>query len=294
MHALHRIPPLVALALGASLASSVPAQPTLGDGPRPSASDVADTDAQWLESVLRAGDVGAFREAVADAALRAGEAQPFNEADMFFEENATAGDLGIHFAIDHSSEDAWRRVVILFPDGATFMNVRAGGAEAENGVTGLFSESAEPSYDDVPRDEFLAMFPEGEYTFVGWTTNGNMLMSTDTLTHNLPAPPVALSPSEGAVVDYDRPLLIRWQFTPDPSPPESRIVAYQVIVSKEEPGEPVRVMEIEMLPTQRSVRVPREFFEPGKTYKYEILARETGHNQVITEVEFSTEEEDDD
>lgn len=276
---------LLALAAGVAFAAPLPAQTAL------LADDPID-EPEWLRRALKADSLAELNEALADAGRPSGTRMPFNEADLFFEENATAGDLGIHFAIDHASEDAWRRVTIFFPNGERFINARAGGSEAEIGVTGLFSESAEPSYDNLPRDEFLEMFPEGEYTFVGWTINGNMLVSTDVLTHNIPLEPVSITPEEGDIVDYDRPLIIRWRRTPDPAPPESVIISYEVIVTKEQEDEPKRVISVQLLPTQRSVRIPVEFLEPDKNYKYEIVAKETSGNQTITEVAFRTEADD--
>lgn len=296
MNTLHETSGLSAVVLGvlavAAPGFGAPPTPVVGggDGAVASVSSDGRTETGWMRQMLAAQSLDDLRRAMDDAAALVGPPMPFNQADLFFEENATAGDLGIHFDIDHSSADAWRRLMIFFPDGTLFMNVAAAGAEAETGVTGLFSESAEPPFEEVPPEEFEKRFPEGDYTIVGVTINGNMLMSTDTLSHERPVEPVAVSPLEGAVVDYDKPLLIRWRATPDPKPPESVIVSYEVIVTKEQPGEAKRVMSIIMLPTQRFVRVPREFLEPGKQYKYEILARETSHNQTITEVAFRTEE----
>lgn len=281
---------LVLMGMAAS-ALGAPPTPLIGGGDGAvSVSSSGQTQAEWMRQMMAVQSLEELRRTMDDAAALVGPPRPFNQADLFFEENATAGDLGIHFDIDHSSEDAWRRLMIFFPDGTLFMNVAAGGAEAKTGVTGLFSESAEPPFEQVPPGEFEKRFPEGDYTIVGVTINGNMLMSTDTLTHDRPVEPVSISPAEGAVVEYDEPLVIRWRATPNPKPPESVIVAYEVIVTKEQPGEAKRVMSVVMQPTQRFVRVPREFLEPGKQYKYEILARETSHNQTITEVSFRTEE----
>jgi hypothetical protein len=246
-------------------------------------------DLEWLRQRVRAETLQSLLSDYASGGSSLG-AIPFSQAEIFFEQNATDGDLGIHFALDGPP---WESVMIFFPNGDPFISVTASGAERENGVTGLFSESAEPGFEVVPPDEFLSWFPEGAYLMVGVTTDGGMLVSEATLTHDLPEEPEAISPREEAVVEADEPLTIRWRRTPDPAPPESVIVGYQVIVTEiAEPPEREREFIIDLLPTQRRVEVPAEFFRPGREYKYEILARETSGNQTITEVEFSTEEDD--
>lgn len=243
----------------------------------------------WAASAFEARTLDEFLNLSANAPAGT-QAVPYDKADLFFEENATASDLGIHFDIDHQSDDAWVRTIIFYPDGRRFITARTGSDHATTGVTGMFSESAEPNYANLPRADFLARYPEGEYTFAGITINGNVLMSTDVLTHSIPAMPTTVVPREGDVVAFDEPLTIRWRATPDPNPPSSVIIGYEVIVTKEaQPGEAKRVLSIQMLPTQRRVRIPREFLEPNKAYKYEIIARETSHNQTIAEVGFRTE-----
>lgn len=266
-----------------SVQESPPVRPTAPQGEEPS----------WLKGAIEAQRLEELRELIEDYDQTFAARMPFNEADIFFEENATDGDLGIHFGIDHASDDAWRRVMVFFPDGTRFMNVRTGGAEAETGVTGLFTESAEPNYANLPRSEFLARFPEGVYTFVGWTINGNMLLSTDVLSHDIPAPPHLITPVEGGEVDFDRPLTVRWNGVADPAPPTNVIVGYEVIVTKpSQAGQPKRVVSIELRANQRSVRIPREFLEPDTEYACEVIARETSHNQTISEVSFRTEADD--
>ena len=83
------------------------------------------------------------------------------DADVFFELNATDGDVGIQAFLDG---DAWRRVGIQAPDGRKIVDVTGNGGLKELGLTELFFESDEPELDELSFAELLLLFPEGEYT----------------------------------------------------------------------------------------------------------------------------------
>lgn len=212
----------------------------------------------------------------------------FSETQIFFEENTTDGDLGIQFKLDG---EPWRRVWIFQPDGRLFANVRVGGNARVIGLTEVFSESAEPSFDELPRDEFLDLFPPGEYTMLGLLKDGGLLLGTADLTHDFPAAPVITAPMMDEEVDPDEPLIVSWNTVADPNPPDSVIIRYHVVVEKDEDDELSRVFAIDMLPGENSVTVPAEFLEPGKDYKAELIAEETSGNKTIAELEFATEED---
>jgi len=67
-------------------------------------------------------------------------------------------------------DTGWDLLDIMAPDGTTIVDVMGEGSVGLQGITEFFFESAEPSFDDLPLDEFLARFPEGEYKFLGMTT----------------------------------------------------------------------------------------------------------------------------
>ncbi len=220
--------------------------------------------------------------------LSAFHAQPFDEAELFFEQNATDGDLGLHFKVDG---EGWRKLSLFTPRRRKLVDVRVKGNLGKKiGLTEIFSESAEPSFDELPPEEFLALFPAGEYRFIGRTLDRVWLTGTATLTQDLPAAGELISPEEDAIVDSNVDLTVEWEPVPDPSPPESVIEFYEVIVEKDEDEERLRVFRADMLATDTSVRCPAEFLEPGKEYKVEILAQETSGNRTAIEVPFSTAE----
>lgn len=219
----------------------------------------------------------------------------FSETRMFLEENATDGDLGIQFKFD--GED-WERVLVYDPNWRRMVDVRVRGRARQIGLTEIQSESAEPSFEDMPRDEFLALFPEGTFWFFGETIEGDLLVGEAELTHELPDQPVVTSPEEDDEVSADDPFTVSWLLDDDDDDDkrgvddddDAVIVAYQVIVEKDEDDERLRVLTVDMLPTDTSVTIPVGFLEPGRDYKIEVIAEEESGNKIITEVPFSTAE----
>ena len=203
-------------------------------------------------------------------------------SNIFIEINATDGDAGIQVFLD--GED-WDRMNVFDPNGRRILDFRGRRSVGLQGVTELFLESAEPSFDDQPLEEFLALFPAGVYRFSGRATDGAELRGRGRLTHALPdAPSLVLPAEDDDSVDPDD-TVIEWLPVADPA--GSRIVAYQVIVVREEPS--LRVFSVDVDPGTSSVTVPPEFMEPGTAYKYEVLAIETSGNRTLSEREFETE-----
>ena len=212
-------------------------------------------------------------------ATATGTTIPFEDATMIIEVNSTDGDAGLQVFLDG---EPWRSVEVRSPDGRKIFTVGAKGELRNLGLTELFSESNEPSFDDMPLEEFLALFPEGEYLFSGKTVEGDRLTGAATLSHDIPAGPVVLSPEEGAVVSPDA-LVVEWE--PVTGPPGVDIAGYQVIVEREDP---LRVFQVSLPSTATSVTVPSEFLEAATDYKVEVLAIEANGNQTISENPFMT------
>jgi hypothetical protein len=205
---------------------------------------------------------------------------PFATNQIRFEKNASGNDLGIQVFLD---AEPWRRVEIFGPDGRRIFEVEGRGSLRRLGLTELFFESNEPSLDEVPLEDLLALFPAGTYTFVGRTVDGERLTGTATLTHDIPDGPVITAPAAGAVVDRNN-AVISWRAVTTPAGIE--IAGYQVIVLG---GEPSREFNVRVLATTTSVTVSREFLEPGTEYTFEVLAIEASGNQTITEGAFRTQ-----
>jgi len=195
---------------------------------------------------------------------------------IYIEYNSSGNDLGFHVFLD--GED-WRKIKISNPRGRRIFEVEGKGSY-RLGLTELFFEGTEPSLDDVPLDELLALFPEGEYEFSGKTVDGSDLTGTGILTHAVPAPPSNLSAELGA----SNSLVIRWD--PVTGPPEGfpdrpiTIIGYQVIAGS---------FQVTLPASSLSVTVPPEFVASlaAGAHQFEVLAIESGGNQTITEGSFT-------
>ena len=213
---------------------------------------------------------------------------PFSQTRIIIETNATAGDAGIQIFLDATG---WKSLEISDPNGEKIFNVSAGGSVAKTGLTELFFESAEPSFEDLPLDQLLVRFPEGDYTFVGITVDGKKLTGKAALKHNIPARPVIVSPAEGAALKPNSPVVIDWQPVTEPFPGTTSavtIVGYQVIVERVKP-QPLLVFSVFLPATATQVTVSPEFLQAKAEYNVEVLAIDVGGNQTIAEHKFKTQ-----
>ncbi len=115
---------------------------------------------------------------------------PFEVAEVFFELNNTDGDLGIHALIDG---DAWKRLRIEDINERRVLSVNVRGRLRRQGLTEIFFESAEPTFDELPPPTFFSRFPEGTYEISGRTLEGDELESglfsqTQTFRHTFDTP----------------------------------------------------------------------------------------------------------
>jgi hypothetical protein len=205
---------------------------------------------------------------------------PLDDATMIIETNSTDEDIGIQIFLDG---EGWNEMTVETPDGETLVLIRGEGSVGELGLTEFFFESVEPEFSELPVEEFLALFPEGDYEFIGRSLEGDELVGTATFTHVIPDGPVLLTPEEDAVVAPDG-VVVSWELVPDP--PGSQIVEYQVIV---EGGEPPREFSVHVPASVTSVSVPDEFIDAATEYDFEVLAIEAGGNQTISESSFATD-----
>jgi hypothetical protein len=215
---------------------------------------------------------------------------PFEASRIIIEFNSTAQDVGIQVFLDG---EAWKKVQIVGPDGK-ITEIMGKGNVRNIGLSELFFEGDEPALADLPLDQFLALFPEGEYKFFGKGVEGEDLTGTATFTHVIPCGPEIVSPPEGAELDPNN-IVIKWNAVPHKVNLETgkcddasniEILGYQVTVERENP---LRTFSVDLPASVTRVRVPRTFLEPGTEYKIEVLAIETGRNQTITESFFCTE-----
>ena len=201
-------------------------------------------------------------------------------AELFGRQSAEETHEFVEALLAEAHKLALTRVLAWVRNSRPIFKVETGGGFKEFGLTELFFEGAEPSLDEVPLEELLALFPEGEYEFSGKTVEEGKIAGTATLTHAIPAGP----PNVSAVLGPGRSLIISWNaVTGPPAGFPNRpivIVGYQVIVSS---------FQVTLPASARSVTVPPEFVESLESgeHEFEVLAIEASGNQSITADSFT-------
>ena len=196
----------------------------------------------------------------------------YAQSDLYIEYNATAGDAGLQLGLD--AED-WRRFTLLDTRGRRLAEVDAKGRLRSFGLTELFFEASEPSFKELPFREFKRRFPEGTYRFRGVDVDGRRVIGSDRLSHLIPEAPKVTFPTRGARVDQTG-FKVTWE--PVTRPAGVRIVSYQVIVRQDD-----RELSMYLPSTATGATIPAEFLVPGTALEGELLARERGGNQTISE-----------
>ena len=223
---------------------------------------------------------------------------PFDEAELFFELNNTDGDLGIHALIDG---DAWKRLIIEDTKERKMLDVIVKGRLRKQGLTEIFFESAEPTFDELSPKKIFKRFPAGEYEIEGTTIEGEELESEVELTHVMPAAPANATVNgdqdafldapdncvgvdeddEGDLPTISGDVTVAWDpvTTAHPDLGDSdasiEIIRYQAVAEWED-DEGTFVSSFDLLAPedvtkQMSVTFPASFFKPGAEVKFEVL-----------------------
>lgn len=259
--------------------------------------------AQPISTLLRAGLSALFSAALITAAPLSladddddNDEIPFDVANVFFELNDTDGDLGIHALIDG---EPWKKLEIEGPRERELLDIRVKSRLRRQGLTEIFFESAEPSFDELSSRRFFRRFPEGEYEVEGETLEGDELESVAVVTHLMPAPPeptVNMMPAaedcDAALPVVSDPVVIDWAPVTESHPEIGRtgepieVVNYEVVVEIDET--PYR-SSIILPPNVTSFQVPSEILALGDEVKFEVLVREASGNQTAVESCFEVE-----
>ena len=117
-----------------------------------------------LSGCADAGSEGT-RSQTAESSLSAAKAEelPFTEPSSSSSTTPRRETLGSRV----SSMGSWKELTLRGPDGGTVLRVEPRGQLKALGLTELFFETDEPSNEDVPIDELLAMLPAGQYEYEG-------------------------------------------------------------------------------------------------------------------------------
>lgn len=211
----------------------------------------------------------------------------FSEAEIFFELNDSAGDLGIHGSIDGGPyvrleiEDPYERVIYA---------LGAAGRLARQGLTQLAFESAEPRFSELAPAAFFRRFPEGSYEIEAVDRRGQELEATVDLSHVMAARPgnitangvAAVNCEEAALPTIAAPIRIDWDAVTSSHPTVGKpgpveIERYQLFVEVEGVK-----LGIDLTPEMTELEIPEEVTAVGGHVKFEIIARtSTGNNTAV-------------
>ena len=228
-------------------------------------------------------------------------AEPFKVANIHFETNASACDMGIQLIFDTGgiTEGSVRS-----PKGKTIYEFGSkGGLKSIGGQTEGFLEGIEPQIAElvsalgcgpsdeevVSIDDLFNAFPAGVYTFKG-KGQGGKFEGQATLSQAIPAGAEITAPAAGTVVPDNAPLLIEWEKVDEailPNLGPVNIVGYHVVVV-EGGGEALPQLDIDVPDTETSVTVPAQYLKPNTFYNFEVLSTEASGNQTISEGFFCT------
>lgn len=220
------------------------------------------------------------------------EVVELKDARIKFEINATDGDGGVQVFID---ADTWRTMSIFDPTGRLVFTATARGRLAKQGGTELFMETGEPTFVELPLDQLLARWPEGEYRFEGIGLQNERLEGSAVLSHDLPDGPRLISPLSGDGAQDPDSTTVRWERVEAPN--QSPIIGYQVLVVRPDTGMtalPKITLDVMMPPDASELAIPPGFLRPGTEYEWEVLAIESGGNQTLSSGFFTTAGAEDD
>lgn len=218
------------------------------------------------------------------------ENREINHANLFIEDNAGDGDIGVHGYFD---DHGWTELCVFDPSGALIHHVKPEGRMAKLGIAGVFFESREPEYADWDYEALKADWPEGMYSLRAVDFDGGLLTGAAWFTTVLPTMPQIVSPDSVPEVDAG-PLPkvpaadLRVEWRPVTTSQDGRpinIRAYHMTLVKENHedahGFSRPVFSVHLGPNATSIMVPASFFDPDSVYEIEVLAIEESGNQTI-------------
>ena len=219
-----------------------------------------------------------------------GTGRTINHANLFVEDNAGDGDIGVHGYFD---DHGWSELCVFDPAGTLILQVLPTGTMGDLGIAGVFFESREPEYAEWDYAALKVAWPEGKYALRAAGSDGELLTGAAWFTTVLPSIPQIISPA--TVPESDQgglPLVpvadLRVEWQPVTTSQDGRPVtirAYQVWVNKEnhvdDHGFSRPNFDIHVGPGITAVTVPALFFDPASIYEVEVVAIEESGNQTI-------------
>jgi hypothetical protein len=197
--------------------------------------------------------------------------RPFGEAAIYFEQNATDGDVEVVIEAT-GGKTGLAALRVVAPDGRAVVDLKA--PDSKLGLRQFRFESPEPK----DEGQVQADLPEGEYSFSGTTVTGVRLRGTATLSHKLPDTASFIEPAADAEDVPVKGLRVTWR-------PVKGLAAYIVVVEQEETGLEITAR---LPPSATSFAVPDGFLAPDTEYKLAIGTVSADGNLSFVEIGCTT------
>ena len=219
-----------------------------------------------------------------------GEGRHINHANLFIEDNAGDGDIGVHGYFD---DHGWSELCVFDPAGTLILRVLPEGIMGDLGIAGVFFESREPEYADWDFAALKKAWPEGKYALRAQGSDGELLTGAAWFTTVLPTVPEIVTPATvPEPEDVPLPVVpvadLKVEWKPVTTSQDGRpinIRAYQLWVNKEnhadDHGFSRPNFDVHVGPDTTSFVIPAAFFDPASIYEVEVVAIEESGNQTI-------------
>lgn len=219
-----------------------------------------------------------------------GAGRTISHANLFIEDNAADGDIGVHGYFD---DHGWTELCVFDPEGKLVLRVLPEGRMGDLGIAGVFFESREPDYAEWDLAALRAAWPEGDYTLRALGHDGELLTGAARFTTVVPTMPKILTPDSVPETDEGTlPLVpvadLTVQWDPVTTSQDGRpihIRGYQISVRKENHhdshGFSTPFFDVHVGPHVTLLVVPEVFFDAASIYEIEVLAIEESGNQTI-------------
>jgi len=239
-----------------------------------------------MNACIRRGLVPLLAVAALGGAAPGVRAAVLADARIVIEVNDATGDAEVQLFVDARG---WTRLEVVDPQGQHILDVTGGGGFG-TGLTALSLEGAGSSFEEMPLDQLLYVFPEGRYRVEATGPDGRSQTVSAWLSHGIPSAPEIVAPGKGSVLSLSAPLVIEW--SPDASPfpgttATVAIAAYQVVVERVRP-QPSQQFRVQLPAHSHEFTVPAQFLEGNADYRFEVVVVDQNGNRTIREGFFET------
>ena len=197
---------------------------------------------------------------------------PLPIASVYFEQNATDGDVEVVFKAK-GGDDGLAHFKVVSPDGRTVINFKAPD-KSTMGIRQFHLESPEPK--DV--GALKTAYPEGEYQFSARTFSGAVMTAASTLSHRLPTTAQFVTPTPKAADVPTTNVMVSWRTV-------AGAERYIVKIEQDELGTKI---ETTLTANSTSFDVPNGFLSPGTEYELAIGTVSAAGNISFVETSFTT------